>query len=86
MHHEQRKNIAPLIKSVTGQLIVEDIEASVKAFGGNRFDMIIVASRRVRELRRGAAPKVLTKSKPCVTALLEIAAGKIGKNYKILNG
>jgi DNA-directed RNA polymerase subunit omega len=48
--------------------------------------MIIVAARRVRELQRGATPKVASKSKPCVTALLEIAAGKIGKNYKVLNG
>jgi DNA-directed RNA polymerase subunit omega len=86
MFRSKLKQSTPLIKSTYGQEIAEDVEASVAAFGGNRFDMIIVAARRVRELQRGATPKVASKSKPCVTALLEIAAGKIGKNYKVLNG
>jgi DNA-directed RNA polymerase omega subunit len=85
MFNKPKRYVAPMMpKSLLGQEIVENVEDSVKAFGGNRFDMIIVAAKRVRELNRGATPMVPSKSKPAVTALLEIAAGKIGKNYKIL--
>lgn len=48
---------------------------------GNRFDLIIVASKRVRELRSGYKPKLTTKAGPVVTALQEIEAGLIGRNY-----
>jgi DNA-directed RNA polymerase omega subunit len=85
MFEKPKKPLAtPLMKSNLGQPIAEDVDAAVTAFGASRFDMIIVASKRVRELNRGATPMVPTKSKPCVTALLEIQAGKVGKNYKRL--
>lgn len=48
---------------------------------GNRFDLVLVASQRVRELKRGAAPKVTTTSTPIVAALEEIEAGFIGREY-----
>ena len=48
---------------------------------GNRFDLVLVASQRVRELKRGALPKVTTKSTPIVAALEEIEAGFIGREY-----
>jgi|688.fasta_scaffold07909_4 DNA-directed RNA polymerase subunit omega len=47
----------------------------------NLFDKILVASRRSRELARGDAPKILSDNGPLVTALNEIDAGKIGKEY-----
>lgn len=48
---------------------------------GNRFDMVLIASARVRELHRGHKPKVTTHSKPVVAALEEIQAGHIGRDY-----
>ena len=48
---------------------------------GNRFDLILIASKRVRELRSGHRPKITTKAGPVVTALEEIEAGLIGRVY-----
>ena len=48
---------------------------------GNRFDLILIASQRVRELRRGHRPKLTTKAGPVVTALEEIEAGLVGRDY-----
>lgn len=48
---------------------------------GNRFDLVLIASQRVRELKRGAVPKVVTTSTPVVAALEEIQAGFIGREY-----
>jgi len=48
---------------------------------GNRFDLILIASHRVRELRRGHRSKLNTKAGPVVTALQEIEAGMVGRDY-----
>lgn len=50
---------------------------------GNRFNLVLVASARVRELRRGSRPLVdnSNHSTPPVLALSEIEAGKIGIEY-----
>jgi len=48
---------------------------------GNRFDLILIASTRVRELRKGHRPKLTTKAGPIVTALQEIEAGLVGRSY-----
>lgn len=55
-------------------------EKAVEAIG-NRYDLILVASRRTRELRHGHAPKVTTKNSATVTALKEIEEGHIGRDY-----
>ena len=44
----------------------------------NRFQLVLAAPYRARMLRQGHEPKVESKNKPAVTALREIAAGKIG--------
>jgi DNA-directed RNA polymerase subunit omega len=44
----------------------------------NRFQLVLVAAYRARMLSQGHAAKVEAKNKPAVTALREIAAGKIG--------
>ena len=44
----------------------------------NRFQLVLAATYRARMLIQGHAPKVESKNKPFVTALREIAAGKIG--------
>jgi DNA-directed RNA polymerase subunit omega len=43
----------------------------------NRFTIIHMAARRVRQLRKGAEPTVSTKNRDVVIALREIAAGNI---------
>ena len=48
---------------------------------GNRYDLILIASRRARELSRGDAPLVRSRRGPVVTALNEIEAGRIGRSY-----
>jgi DNA-directed RNA polymerase subunit omega len=48
---------------------------------GNRYDLVLIASARVRELRRGDAPKVQTKNGPVVTSLREVEAGVVGRDY-----
>ena len=48
---------------------------------GNRFDMVLIASIRAKELKKGHRPKVATQSKPVVAALEEIEAGKITREY-----
>lgn len=48
---------------------------------GNRYDLILIASQRARELKRGHRPHINTKFKPIITALNEIEQGKIGREY-----
>ena len=55
-------------------------EDAVKQIG-SRYDLVLVASRRCRELNRGWKPLVITNHGSVVTALMEIEAGKIGREY-----
>ena len=48
---------------------------------GNRYDLVLIASIRARELRRGYKPLITTNNTPIVTALNEIEQGKIGIDY-----
>ena len=48
---------------------------------GNRFDLVLIASIRSRELKKGHMPLVDSKNGPNITALREIEAGKIGRDY-----
>lgn len=79
----EKIQVSPLKKNnnINGQLIVENVDKSLKMYGGTRFEMILTAAKRVRELHRGALPMIPTKSKALVTALLEIEAGKVTRNY-----
>lgn len=43
----------------------------------NRFALVILAARRTRQLMKGAPALVTSKNRPAVTALREIAAGKV---------
>lgn len=58
---------------VTSQAAVEMI--------GNRYDMILIACIRAKELKKNYAPKVMCENGPQVTALREIEAGAIGRDY-----
>lgn len=48
---------------------------------GNRFDLILVASARVRELRKGHKKFVSSLNSLSVTALKEIEQGHVTKDY-----
>lgn len=62
------------------RVTVEDSLANV----GNRFDLVLIASKRARNLSLGAEPLLPTDNdKPSVIALREIAEGLVGE--EILN-
>lgn len=44
----------------------------------NRFQLVLAATYRARMLHQGHAPKIETTDKSNITALREIAAGKVG--------
>ena len=59
-----------------------DTEKCVEQAGGNRFDLVLIASVRARELsRRHKAAELTTQVNAPVSALLDIQAGKIGPEY-----
>ena len=55
------------------RITVEDCLENVN----NRFALIHLAAKRVRQLRKGAEPLVVCKNKDIVVSLREIAAGKV---------
>lgn len=57
------------------RITVEDCLENVS----NRFELIHLAARRVRQLRKGAEPLVICKNTDVVTTLREIAAGRVYK-------
>jgi DNA-directed RNA polymerase subunit omega len=62
---------------------MNDTQKCVEMVGGNRFNLVLIAAQRTRELRRGQRPLVdnSNDSNPVVLALKEIEAGKIGIDY-----
>jgi DNA-directed RNA polymerase subunit omega len=44
----------------------------------NRFQLTLAATYRARQLAQGHTAKIESRDKPTVTALREIAAGKVG--------
>jgi len=56
-------------------------EEAVSAVG-NRYDLVLIAARRVRELAHGGyRPKIATPHGPVLTALKEIEQGKVDRSY-----
>jgi DNA-directed RNA polymerase subunit omega len=55
------------------RITVEDCLKNVD----NRFALIHLSAKRVRQLRKGAEPLYACKNKDIVTSLREIAAGKV---------
>lgn len=53
--------------------------ASIKI--GNKYDMILIAAARARELKRGHKSTFGEKNRPIVTAIREIEQGLVGKEY-----
>ncbi len=53
------------------RVTIEDCLVNVE----NRFALVVIAAKRARQLLEGAPPKVVSKNKPIVVALREIAQG-----------
>ena len=68
------------------RITVEDCLKKVN----NRFALIHMASKRVRQLRKGSEPTIISKNRDIVIALREIAAGTIkgtkGANFVPMAG
>lgn len=47
----------------------------------NRFELVLAGSKRSKQLLKGARPLVESENKDIVTALREIAAGKVRMLY-----
>ncbi len=74
----QNKCIDFKVKDLTGGLIVAriTIEDCLKKVQ-NRFALVHMAAKRVRQLRVGSQPLVSADNKDVVIALREVAAGKV---------
>ncbi len=59
------------------RITVEDCLEKV----GNRFELVLAGARRAKQLLKGAPPLVESDNKEVVTALREIAAGKVRVEY-----
>jgi DNA-directed RNA polymerase omega subunit len=51
------------------------VDEAVVKVGGNRFELILIAAERAREISRGSTPRMKTTSRPVSAALEEIEAG-----------
>ena len=59
-----------------------DIEKCVENVGGNRFNLVLIAAVRARELaRRHRAAEKTTQMNAPVNALLDIQEGRVGVSY-----
>ena len=57
-------------------------EKCVENIGGNRFDLVLIASARARELsRRHKAAELQTQMNAPVSALLDVQSGDVGREY-----
>lgn len=55
------------------RITVEDCLKKVES----RFELVMLAARRAKMIMKGAKPLVETGNRPIVTALREVAAGKV---------
>jgi len=58
------------------RITVEDCLKTVES----RFELVILAARRAKMIMKGAKPLVETDNRPIVSALREVAAGKVRFN------
>jgi len=63
------------------RITVEDCISKVL----NRFELVMLASKRARQLFKGAKPLVDSDNREVVVALREIAAGQVRKSSKELS-
>jgi len=63
------------------RITVEDCLSKIP----NRFELVVLASKRARQLFKGAKPLVDSDNREVVVALREIAAGEVRKAAKELS-
>jgi DNA-directed RNA polymerase subunit omega len=63
-----------LKENIMARITVEDCLEQIP----NRFQLVLAATYRARMLSQGHTARIESKNKPGVTALREIAAGKVG--------
>lgn len=56
-----------------------DRDKAIEAIGGSQFDLVMVASYRARELKKGAFSTIETDSTEGIKALIEIQEGLFTK-------
>jgi DNA-directed RNA polymerase subunit omega len=59
------------------RITVEDCLRTVES----RFELVILAARRAKMIMKGAKPLVDADNRPIVTALREVASGKVRFNH-----
>jgi DNA-directed RNA polymerase omega subunit len=71
------------MKKIDSQGPLVDIEKCIDKVGGSRYEMILIASQRSREILKQHASKTDYSTGPGATvqSLLEIQEGKIGTEY-----
>jgi DNA-directed RNA polymerase omega subunit len=57
------------------------ITSEVAAGKVGRYDLVLIGARRARELNRGWRARIDTHNGPVITALREIEAGVVGREY-----
>ena len=62
-----------MTNAITAQAAVDKV--------GSRFDLVLIASARARELKRGYKALVAKPTGPVVTAIREVEAGLVGREY-----
>jgi DNA-directed RNA polymerase subunit omega len=65
------------IDRTTGRHVV-DTDKCVENIDGNRFNLVLVAAQRVRELKRGHRKLTTGSDGATITALKEIEEGHVG--------
>lgn len=60
------------------RITVEDCLTKVS----NRFELVMLASKRARQLLKGAKPLIESDNREVVVALREVAAGKVKQGSK----
>ena len=52
---------------------------------GSKYDLVLVAARRIRELRNGHAPLISSRDSDISIAMDEIEQGLVGRDYLLKN-
>jgi DNA-directed RNA polymerase omega subunit len=81
------KLVLPYKKMPLSKPVEENPEKATRKFaegqmdGVGKYEMILTAAARARDLKNGNRPLVKTTARETVTALLEIEAGVVGWDY-----
>jgi DNA-directed RNA polymerase omega subunit len=76
MRKTAKKEI-PYKRAPISRPVVEDVALATKMFGGNKYEMIMVAAWRARVIAMKDNPAVMAPHKPTVRALMECQNGEL---------